>query len=523
MSAMLSSTTPGVRSSPNLSHNAPVRCTTSASTSLLAEPAPNGGWTMPPATPPRGGTANSRSAVRSPSLPARLLEQRARVLGAHHENVLNAAALLKVDRRQRTFAALAHDTACLQQMAAVLSQRLAMAAKESMVGLVEETQLYAVCMEELAVQISIHSMPLSEVASSLYRGFTLLFKRALEHEKARLAKEREAHAVTRENLAQALRQGRESREEAAKSEGKLSVLRAAFDEKDRELTHAQDLYRQTRSQARRMRKLLDGYVHSTGSTKEPTFEDTPLKVLTDSVAKVDETAEEAERASEEIGRTVDTLHLMARALTMHSGKRRKEEAGVQTDAEDADTAGGQKPFELQRDKSALVGAKQASAMSKMRRRAIEGTITVYKGASLLPRALAQKVTFFLLTSDPAVIEAVIDDRSRSDTELSSPLAEHMYNVYLRLYGVKKLSEGHIASLLLTTLQMAEEGDERMVLFTSMLGLISDPMEERDAQLVNLLYYELAGVAASSESDAPERVSVRALRNFSPLAAPSPPC
>eukprot|EP00966_Prymnesium_polylepis_P067461 1566801-Prymnesium_polylepis.1 len=102
------------------------------------------------------GALSSCSLARmrqSPSLPALMVPERARVLG-NHENVNVAAALLKVDRRQRTFAALAHDTACLQQMAAVLAQRSAAAAKESMVGLVEETQLYAICMEELAVQIS---------------------------------------------------------------------------------------------------------------------------------------------------------------------------------------------------------------------------------------------------------------------------------------------------------------------------------------------------------------------------------
>ena len=56
---------------------------------------------------------------------------------------------LKVGKQQRTFAALAQDTQCLQQMAAMLTQRSATAARESMVGLTEEMQLYAICMEEL--------------------------------------------------------------------------------------------------------------------------------------------------------------------------------------------------------------------------------------------------------------------------------------------------------------------------------------------------------------------------------------
>ena len=255
-----------------------------------------------------------------------------------HENVNIAVALLGIDRRQRTYAALAHDTACLQQMAAVLSKRSAGAARESMVGLVEETQLYAVSMEELAVQISVHSPPLSHVASSLYKGFTKLFKRAMEHEKARLEKEREAHAATRHKLAQSLQEAKDWKEEATKNENKLSVLRYSYDEADRALSHAQTMYHQARTQAKRMRKVLDGYVNAAGDSVGGRADNVHLKRLQEQVAGVDAAAAEAEGVSDEVGQAVDNLNLMVRALSMRPERGPPVDDSTQTEAEAEEVA-----------------------------------------------------------------------------------------------------------------------------------------------------------------------------------------
>lgn len=278
---------------------------------------------------------------QSPSLPSCLGESRTRGFN-HRETLTLLSGLQKADRRQRTFAALAHDTACLQELAALLAQRNTSTGKDSIESLLEETQVYAVCMQELSVQISIQSPQLSSIASSLYKGFTLLFKRALEHEKSRLAKEREVHASTRESLTHALKEVRMLRDAASQNERQLSSAQAEAEEKARALTHTQELYHQARSQAKRLRKLLDGYLSaSQGSqsaqasqaahgSKEPYVDDPALRLLTESVARVDETVAEAETLNDEIGATVDNLHLMARTLAMHAERHAVVEEGTQT-------------------------------------------------------------------------------------------------------------------------------------------------------------------------------------------------
>ena len=82
-----------------------------------------------------------------------------------YKSVDVAVALSKQNRQQRTFAALAHDTASLEQMAAVLRKRASEASNSSKHSLVEEVQLYAVTMEQLTSQVSAHSPALAKVPS----------------------------------------------------------------------------------------------------------------------------------------------------------------------------------------------------------------------------------------------------------------------------------------------------------------------------------------------------------------------
>ena len=75
--------------------------------------------------------------------------------------------------RQRVFAAHAHDTQLLQQMVSVLTARAARPQGRdrgiSQAGLVEEGQLYAVCLQQVAAQMSVHSPSLSEISGQLVR------------------------------------------------------------------------------------------------------------------------------------------------------------------------------------------------------------------------------------------------------------------------------------------------------------------------------------------------------------------
>ena len=81
-------------------------------------------------------------------------------------------------------------------MVAVLTQRAAKPSSTlrgiSSAGIIEEGQLYAVCMQELAAQMSVHSPALSEMSGRLFHGFVGLFQRSVSHQEARLARERDA-------------------------------------------------------------------------------------------------------------------------------------------------------------------------------------------------------------------------------------------------------------------------------------------------------------------------------------------
>ena len=208
------------------------------------------------------------------------------------------------NRKQRTYAALAHDTACLQQMTAVLVQRHSSTAK-GRAGFLEEVQLYAVSMEELAVQMAAHSPALGEVAHSLYKGFTRLFQRALEFEEARLAKERDAHAATTANFKTANAEARGWRESSKEAEGRLAEARAALDDKVRALGHTQLETAEARAQVKRIRSVLDSHVLDVAGSAAERGDglDPSIKLLQESVAKVDACAADAEVISAEVGQS----------------------------------------------------------------------------------------------------------------------------------------------------------------------------------------------------------------------------
>ena len=124
--------------------------------------------------------------------------------------------------RQRLFAAHSHETQQLQQMVSLLTSRANTRVRGGIsdAGLMEECQLYALCMQELGVQLAVHSPALSETSGQLYTGFVQLFRRSVQQQEARLSKERDAHQLTRMALSDA-----DSETNFCRSQVRLSRIR----------------------------------------------------------------------------------------------------------------------------------------------------------------------------------------------------------------------------------------------------------------------------------------------------------
>jgi len=133
--------------------------------------------------------------------------------------------------RQRVFAAHAHDTQKLRQMVSVLTHRserpqsIPLSGNIADTGLMEEGQLYALCLQELGAQLAVHSPALSSMSGELYHGFVNLFKRMIANLDARLARERHAHGATRKMLVEA--------------ENETAAMSSQKDAMERNLLHAQ--------------------------------------------------------------------------------------------------------------------------------------------------------------------------------------------------------------------------------------------------------------------------------------------
>ena len=164
-----------------------------------------GGRGLPPRTPnsaahQRPSTLNSSASL--PAIPpAHQISKEMQSLSKDLQSLSASLSTHGPKTRQRIFAAHAHDTQQLQQMIAVLTHRASKPAGRDRgianAGLIEEGQLYAVCMQELAAQMAVHSPALSELSGQLFHGFVNLFQRSVSAQEARLARERDAHEGTR--------------------------------------------------------------------------------------------------------------------------------------------------------------------------------------------------------------------------------------------------------------------------------------------------------------------------------------
>ena len=150
---------------------------------------------MPPRTPsnlaPLSGPPGGKLLGTSASLPAL-----GKMLGPHDRmtEIAQEFSEMKPKTRQRIFAAHTHDMQLLQQMVSVLTARAARTQGRdrgiAQAGLIEEGQLYAVCMQQLATQVAVHSPALSQLAGELFHGFVGLYKRTIDAQEGRLARER---------------------------------------------------------------------------------------------------------------------------------------------------------------------------------------------------------------------------------------------------------------------------------------------------------------------------------------------
>lgn len=260
-----------------------------------------------------------------------------------------AKVSLSHNRQQRIFSAMVTDAARLKHMAAVLEQRQTTAfGRASQHNFLEEVQLYAVTLEELAVQVSMHSPALAEIASSLYRGFTRLFHRVLNYEESRLAQERAARVASLTDLTISNEDAKGWREAAKAAESELSAVRAALEVNERALSDAKTAYLSARTEARSTRSMLDCYLGiaagdaaACGGSIHPTTEQ-----LQESIAKVDACAQEVEEVSTEVVKTADQLHMMVRATLEHEPLPLMAEASCQTEEVAKDEASEEPAFAM---------------------------------------------------------------------------------------------------------------------------------------------------------------------------------
>ena len=162
--------------------------------------------------------------------------------------------------RQRLFAGHSHDVQQLRQMVALLTAR---ASREhgargsiSDAGFIEESQLYTLCMQELAVQLTVHSPALSELCGQLFQGFVQLFKRSVQHQEARLAREREAHAATKYGADISDGEAKFHRQQRESAEKQVALLNSQLDERDRLLRDVEKKAQASADDARRYRQQL---------------------------------------------------------------------------------------------------------------------------------------------------------------------------------------------------------------------------------------------------------------------------
>lgn len=242
------------------------------------EPAERDGSPAPEPGPtyrrvPGLGTAASQISMQSsaslPALGGRSVGLKSQSpLGPTVSDRISEIALGLSDRspktRQRVFAAHATDAKHLQQMVSVLTARAGRTSNRDRgiqnAGLIEEGQLYAVCMQELASQLSVHSPVLSDLAGQLFHGFISFFQRSLKAEEFRLEREREAHHATRVQLRAATSETEHWRAHKDEVDRKLNAEQRKMQDKERLVAQLEKRVYDATGEVQRMRQQLEQHL-----------------------------------------------------------------------------------------------------------------------------------------------------------------------------------------------------------------------------------------------------------------------
>ena len=218
-----------------------------------ATPASPGSASMQPATFSLGLLTGIKRTASTPILPLTVSDK----LHALSDTLSRKQG---PEGRQRLFAGHSHDVQQLRQMVALLTARASRqhGARGSIsdAGFIEESQLYTLCMQELAVQLTVHSPALSELCGQLFQGFVQLFKRSVQHQEARLAREREAHAATKNGADIADSEARFHQQQREAAEKQVALLNSRLDERDRLLRDVEKKAQASADDARRYRQQL---------------------------------------------------------------------------------------------------------------------------------------------------------------------------------------------------------------------------------------------------------------------------
>ena len=164
--------------------------------------------------------------------------------------------------RQRTHAAHAHDLQLLRQMVSVLVHKETVEGEPSDglsgAGLVEEAQLYAVCMQELCSLVALNAPALAEISGALWRGFVGMFKRTLAKEERRVDDEKKRHRATASRLEAAEADARSWQRAAAELRRDLGAAQRTLEDREAKLAKVTKRHEQQETEARRLRALLEG-------------------------------------------------------------------------------------------------------------------------------------------------------------------------------------------------------------------------------------------------------------------------
>ena len=241
-------------------------------------------------------------------------------------------------KERRHFAQHSHDQQVLEQMVHVLAHSETtdgQGAGERIAShsAVQQAQMYAMCMQELVLQIGDVSPKLAELCGTLWHGFVGLFKRALGGEETRHMKEAKAHAVSRVELKAAEGDAEHWEKQCQEWRARALELQQELDEKGRDLLKTGKQLFHEQEEAGRLRNLLESRIMIGRGERAA---NSAAEEMAAGLEEMDELAAEAHAQATSAGKVADNLRMMVRCVGQVQTNVSFEDAEVQTDLDGVD-------------------------------------------------------------------------------------------------------------------------------------------------------------------------------------------